>query len=121
MARDISMNKKARNVCGCGQGSTKKREIKIERVIERTSTTKRPFLTVQGMSKCLRSEVECVQSLIMAVARKETSIGNRVGFDCVYAFLSEVMYIATPTLLLIYIVSMHCDSRAHTHFRCSNL
>lgn len=115
MARDISMNKKARNVCGCGQGRTKKREVKIEHVIERTSATKRPFLTVQGMSKCLRSEVECVQSLIMAVARKETSIGNRVGFDCVYAFLSEVMYIGSrqPPWYILYRCIV--GSRAHTY------
>lgn len=113
MARDISMNTKARNVCGCGQGSTKKREVKIVHVIERTSA-KRPFLTVQGMSKCLGSEVECVQSLIMVVERKETPIGNRVGCDCVYAFLSEVMYTGSrhPSWYILYRCIV--DSRTHT-------
>lgn len=84
-------------------------------MIERTSAAKRPFLTVQGMSKCLGSEVECVQSLIMAVKRKETSIGNRVGFDCVYAFLSEVMYTGNRHSLWHILYRCIVGSCTHTH------
>lgn len=74
---------------------------------------------VHGMSKRLESEVECVQSLIMADARKETSIGNRAPvFDCVHAFLSERSCIlaAPPQLAApsgVYIVSAHCRTRTH--------
>jgi len=95
---------------GCGQGNTEKGNK--NRTCDRENEWRRgqPFFTVLwGMSK--RSEVECVQSLIMAVARKETPIRNRATpivctrFCRRSCILAATVAAATP---LVYIVSAHC-------------
>ena len=124
MARDISMNTKARNVSDAGRVARRK-EVKIERAIEeRTRVAARATVLHRGMSKCLGSEVECVQSLIMAVARKETPIRNPCQSDCMYAFLSEVMYTGSHYRVTAVIpLGVYCISvlLTRTHFRCGNL
>jgi len=120
MARDISM--KARNVSDAGRVARRK-EVKIERAIEeRTRVAARATVLHRGMSKCLGSEVECVQSLIMVVARKETPIRSPIVCtrfcrrSCIPAATISSRRRRHP--LGVYCISVLLT---RTHFRCGNL
>jgi len=96
---------------GCGQGGTEKGSK--NRTYDRENEWRRgqPFFTVlRGMSKRLGSEVECVQSLIMAVARKEIAPIVCTRFCRRSCILAAIVAAATPYILYQRIVGSHTFS-----------
>lgn len=119
MARDISMNTKARNASDAGRVARRK-EIKIERAIERTSAT--------VLHRSRNVEASRIGSRVRSIVNhggraKRNSHSQSRQSDCMYTFLSEVMYTGSHPLRRRHPLGIYCISAllARTHFRCGNL